>query len=523
MAASVQKSWRCTVCGYIHAGDSAPDFCPVCGAAKSDFEPYIESASSAPPTGPKRWQCMNCNYVHDGSMPPEICPVCGAEKEKFEAVKETEGTGAAETVKAVIVGGGVAGVSAAETIRKASPDSEITLICTESELPYYRLNLTRYLAGEISRDSLPLHSKEWFTEQRIDLLAGVSVEKILLDKKTVILGDDRRIPYEKLILTTGSHPYVPTMQGVSLDGVFTLRTSDDADRMLDRIGKGCKVVCIGGGILGLETAGALAARGADISVLESHDWLMPRQLNPKGGAVLERHIRKIGVNVIRNARTKEIVGDKKVTGVALQDGRVIPADMVVIATGVRPNTSIARKTGIEVNNGIIVDNHMRTSHPDIFAAGDAAEHNGQVYGSWAASQFLGGIAALNAVGIPTRFGGLPRSNTVKALGLDLTSIGKFMPEDGSYIVAEEEKESSYVGFAFRDGRMQGAILIGHPELAASAKKAIESRTDFSAVLKSSPSTADIVFHFNKFKEEFIKMKKIIKELKCFPDYPVQSE
>lgn len=489
-----QKSWRCSVCGYIHSGDSPPDFCPVCGAAKSDFEPYVEITSSAPTTGSKRWQCMNCNYVHDGSMPPEICPVCGAEKEKFEAVKETEGTGTAETVKAVIVGGGVAGVSAAETIRKASPDSEITLICTESELPYYRLNLTRYLAGEISRDSLPLHPREWFSEQRIDLITGVSVEKILLDKKTVILGDDRRIPYEKLILTTGSHPYVPIMQGVSLDGVFTLRTSDDADRMLEMIRKGCKVVGIGGGILGLETAGALATCGADISVLESHDWLMPRQLNPKGGAVLERHIRKIGVNVIRNAKTKEIVGDKKVTGVALQDGRVIPADMVVIATGVRPNTSIARKTGIEVNNGVIVDNHMRTSQPDIFAAGDVAEHNGQVYGSWAASQFQGSIAALNAAGIPTKFGGLPRSSTVKALGLDLTSIGKFMPEDGSYIVVEEEKESAYLEFVFRDGRMQGAILIGHPELAASAKKAIETGMDFSGILKTNPSCSDIVGH-----------------------------
>jgi nitrite reductase (NADH) large subunit len=437
---------------------------------------------------------MNCNYVHDGAMPPDICPVCGAEKEKFEAVRETEGTGTAETVKAVIVGGGVAGVSAAETIRKASPDSEITLICTESELPYYRLNLTRYLAGEISRDSLPLHQKEWFSEQRIDLLMGLSVEKILLDEKAVILGDDRKIPYEKLILTTGSHPYVPAMQGVSLDGVFTLRTSDDADRMLKMIRKGCKVVGIGGGILGLETAGALATCGADISVLESHDWLMPRQLNPRGGAVLERHIRKIGVNVIRNAKTREIVGDKKVTGVALQDGRVIPADMVLIATGVRPNTSIARKTGIEVNTGVIVDNHMRTSQADIFAAGDVAEHNGQVYGSWAASQFQGSIAALNAAGIPTQFGGLPRSNTVKALGLDLTSIGKFMPEDGSYIIVEEEKESAYLEFVFRDGRMQGAILIGHPELATSAKKAIESGKDFSALVSSNPKCADIVGH-----------------------------
>jgi nitrite reductase (NADH) large subunit len=218
---------------------------------------------------------------------------------------------------------------------------------------------------------------------------------------------------------------------------------------------------------------------------------MPRQLNRKGGEFLERHIAGIGVKVMKNARTKAILGDGKVSGFLLQDGRTIAADMVVIATGVRPSTSLARKTGLEVDNGIIVDNHMRTSQPDILAAGDVAEHNGQVYGSWAASQYQGGIAALNAVGIPTQFGGLPRSNTVKALGLDLTSIGRFMPEDGSYIVVEEESEESYVEFVFHDGRMTGAILIGHPELAASAKTAIESGTDFSAVLKANPACADI--------------------------------
>ena len=479
------------VCGYIHSGDSAPDFCPVCGSAKSDFEIYAEPVAAAEEPKVNRWQCLNCNYVHEGSEPPGICPVCGAEKEQFQAIQESEIIVGSSSMKIVIVGGGVAGVSAAESIRKASPDSEITMICTETELPYYRLNLTRYLAGEISRDTLPLHPESWFLENRINLIRGVSVDKILSEKKTIVLPGGKEIIYEKLVLSTGSHPYIPPLQGTSLEGVFTLRTSEDADQILERVKKGCRVVGIGGGILGLETAGALARQGADITLLESHNWLMPRQLNQKGGDVLERHIKKIGVNILKNAHTREIQGDKKVTGIALQDGRTIPADMIVLATGVRPNTSLARKAGIEVNNGIIVDNHLRTSQPDIFAAGDVAEHNGLVYGYWAASQFQGSIAGLNAIGISTRFGGLPRSNTVKALGLDLTSIGKFDPEDGSYIVIEKEGGNSYVEFVFRDGRMLGAIMIGHPELATPAKKAIETKTDFSALLKSNPSCADV--------------------------------
>ncbi len=484
-------SYRCGVCGYVHASDSPPDICPVCGAATTDFEPWAEPVSSTTPVKSSKWQCINCDYVHEGAEPPDACPVCGAEKDKFAPAREAEVATSAVAIRVVIVGGGVAGVSAAETIRKASPDSEITLICVESELPYYRLNLTRYLAGEITRDSLPLHPESWYVEQRITLLRGTSVEKLSIAAKLVTLADGRELIYDKLILTTGSHPYIPPLPGTTLDGVLTLRIAADADRILEGVGKGSRVVCVGGGILGLETAGALAARGADITLLESHGWLMPRQLNQKAGGVLERHVRSLGVKIEKNAKTKEIVGAARVTAVSLQDGRSIPADIVLLTTGVRPNSSLARKTGFEVNNGIIVDNHMRASAADVFAAGDVAEHNGQLYGSWAASQYQGGIAGLNAVGVPTSFGGLPRSNTVKALGLDLTSVGTFQPEDGSYLVYEEETERSYLEFVFRDGKLRGAIVIGRSELAAPAKKAVESGTDFTAFLNSSPSCGDV--------------------------------
>lgn len=486
------QAWRCTVCGYIHVGATAPDECPVCGAAQTEFESYVAPEATRPEARVTRWQCLSCNYVHEGSEPPDVCPVCGAAKDKFEAARAAPSGSGARAIRVVIAGGGIAGVSAAETIRRVSPEASITLLALDPELPYYRLNLTRYLAGEITRDKLPIHPAAWYAEQRIELGCGAMVERIVPEARQVVLGDHRTISYEKLILTLGSHCYVPSLAGTQLHGVIALRTAADADEILRRIGEGARCVCIGGGVLGIETAGALAQRGADVTMLESHDWLMPRQLNRKAADILQRHIQSIGVKVVKNAKTREITRDERVTGVALEDGRVLPAELVVLATGVRPNTALARKTGIEVNTGIVVNNHLECSLPDMFAAGDVAEHNGQVYGAWAASQYQGSIAGLNAVGIRTAFGGLPRSNTLKALGLDITSIGRFQPEDGSYIVVESEALTAYLEFVFRDGRMVGAILIGHSELAAPVKKAVESGADFSELLQAAPTCADVV-------------------------------
>jgi nitrite reductase (NADH) large subunit len=410
-------------------------------------------------------------------------------------VAPTDAPHAAKTVRAVIVGAGIAGMSAAETLRQASPDSPITLIATDPEPPYYRLNLTRYLAGEIDRASLQMHPDPWFAERRIELLRNAEVARLLPDDAAVLLADGRRLPYEALILALGAHPFLPSLDGNTLDGVFTLRTAADADEILRRIRDGARCVCVGGGVLGIETAGALARQGADVTLLESHGWLMPRQLNEAAAAVLERHIGTVGVKVRKHARTQKIVGKGRVEGVLLQDGVSLTADLVLFATGVRPNTALARRAGLPVDQGIIVDAHLSVGIPGVFAAGDVAEFNGQTYGSWAASQYQGSIAALNAVGVPTQFGGLPRANTVKALGLDITSVGLFAPEDGGDLVVESGNAVHHVLFLFRDGRIKGAIIVGRPGLAAAAKQAVESGRDFSVLMsRGLPSCDDIVAH-----------------------------
>ena len=495
MSAIGANAWRCNNCGYVHRGPVQPDSCPVCGAPSVDFIPF-EDAVQPQPAVAGQWRCLNCNYVHTAAAAPAKCPVCEVSGNQFEPIASLNVPmpGSAEAFRAVVVGAGIAGVSAAEAIRSASPRAEITLVASEAPPPYYRLNLTRYLAGEISTDGLPIHPLDWFRDNRIALLAGVRVEEIDLPGRRISVARSGDVPFDRLVLAMGAHPFVPPIQGADRAGVITLRTSEDADRILSGARSGNPVVIIGGGVLGLETAGALARWGANVTLLEGHEWLMPRQLDRAAGERLGRHVAGLGIRLERHATTREIAGAAGVEGVVLADGRMIAASMVIMATGVRPNTHLARRAGLDVNQGVLVNNHMRTSGDGVFASGDVAEHNGVLYGTWAASQYQGSIAGMNAAGLVVLYGGQPRSNSLKVLGLDLMSIGTFEPADGSYTVIDEASDNRYLHFVLRDGRLVGAILLGDMSSGTAVKAAIESGWDFSGLLLGAPSAADVIEH-----------------------------
>ncbi len=496
MVADTGRVWRCAVCGYIHRQPEPPECCPVCGTPRSGFEPFVEEGVSVPKVPVQRWRCVNCTYIHTGPQPPEYCPVCHAPSDRMEGIQ-----GAAEEIsrsgagsKVVIVGVGIAGISAAEAIREASGQAEITLISKEPALPYYRLNLTRYLAGEIGLENLPIHPEEWYREKNIQLLKGMEVSRVLPEEQTVALHGGEKIPFEKLILTVGSHPFLPPFPGAYKEGVTTFRTVNDARQILETARPGSKCVCIGGGILGLETAGALARRGVEVTLVEGYGWLLPRQLTERAAKFLERRVKEMGIKLLVNAQTGEIVGDERVAGVQLKDGRVLPADVVVVSTGVRPNSYLARLAGLEVNQGIIVNNCLFSSNPSILAAGDVAEHRGVLYGIWAPSQYQGNIAGLNAVGISAEFGGIPKSNTLKVLGFDLFSIGKLEPDDASFTVIEQEMDDQFYRFVFRDTHLVGAILLGNTELSIAVNTAVTRKTDFSGLLGGQPDVKAVMDH-----------------------------
>jgi nitrite reductase (NADH) large subunit len=499
MMEKVVTSWRCTVCDYVHTGTEPPGECPVCGAPAAAFEPH---EVFVPPVVKPRigaWTCTVCGYVHRGPEPPGTCPVCGAPREAFEPREEEPAAASGRTEAAamadrvVIIGGGIAAVSAAEALRTAAPGAGIVVLSKEDRLPYHRLNLTRYLAGEVAAENLPIHSADWYTERGITLRLGEAAASFDGSRKTVRLGSGEELAWDTLILAAGSHPFVPPVPGASREGVTALRTKDEADRILAAAARGGRCVCIGGGILGLETAGALARRGATVTVIEGFGWLLPRQLDQRAGELLADRVRGIGVDLRLKAKVRELVGDECVRGVELEGAGVLDADLVVLATGVRPNSYLARMVGLEVAGGVVVDDRLRTSHPAIYAAGDVASHRGVVYGTWGPAQFQGTIAGMNAAGGEVEFGGIPRSNTLKVLDVDLFSIGVVTPEDASSeVMSHETSDGHFYRFVIRDNALVGAILLGDTRLTARVKSLVESKADVTDLLRGRSTSRDFL-------------------------------
>ena len=487
----VTQRWCCTVCGYLHLGEALPDCCPVCGATPELFE--ASTVLPAPEQrAPTAWRCMNCDYVHEGAAPPENCPVCGVGADQFEPVARQEQNSAnqAMTGAIVIIGGGIAGLSAAEAARGGAPAASVTLICQEADLPYYRLNLTRYLAGEITASELPVHPASWYAERRITVVNDAEVVAIDRAAGSVSLKRHPALPYDKLILTMGAHPSVPPIPGTDRDNVVTLRTCRDAEVILRQGQAGTRCVIIGGGVLGLEAAAALARRKVQVTLVEGFDWLLPRQLNRAAGERIAEEVLAQGITLVCSARVKELQGGGEVRAVVLESGEILPADLVIISAGVRSNSYLARMAGLDVNNGVVVDQHLCTSDPDIYAAGDLAEHLGLVYGTWAPSQFQGTIAGLNAAGAGAVFAGIPRSNSLKVLGVDLFSIGLVHPDDASYLVFEAE-QGPYQLFVFRDSHLVGAILLGDTSIAPALKRLIETNASCADLLAGVPGAGAI--------------------------------
>jgi nitrite reductase (NADH) large subunit len=476
------KSWVCLVCGYVHHGDEPPECCPVCGAPASDFE--LQEAAPAPAAAPvvTKWRCLVCGYEHDGDGPPEACPVCGVPAEEFEACAPESPVASRRDDKRsiVILGGGIAGVSAAEGARQASSSAEIVLVSAEEHLPYYRLNLTRRLAGEIGDEALPIHPESWYEEKQIQLLRGQKASELRPESKQVVLKDGRELSYDSLILACGAHPFVPPVPGAEKKGVFTIRTLEDVQALEGMLSPGAPCVCIGGGILGLETAGALAKRGIAVTLLENYGYLLPRQLNREASALLSEEVKGLGIQICSQAAAAAIIGEDAVEGVVLKDGTELPAAAVCITTGIRSNSHLARRAGLAVGQGVVVDNHLQTSVPDIYAAGDCAEYGGCVYGLWEPAQYQGNIAGMNAAGVPTEFGGIARMTTLKVLGMKMFSLGTINPKDGSYTEISTTEDDTYRCYLFRDNRLAGAILVGDTSLASTAARLLREKTDCSA-------------------------------------------
>jgi nitrite reductase (NADH) large subunit len=360
----------------------------------------------------------------------------------------------------VIVGNGAAGTTAAEHIRKNDRDGKITIL-TEEELPfYYRIRLIDYLGGDIEEGQLIARDEDWYGERGIKLMTGVRVAGGDPAKRLIQTENGEEFSYDRLLLATGSYPFLPPITGTDTGGTFTLRNIRDARAILSCCLHRSELVMIGGGLLGLETGNALRRRGMNVTVVEFLPRLLPRQLDVRGAAKLTRLMEDMGFTFHIGKSVGEILGKQNVERVILQTGEEIPAEVVIVAAGVRPNLELARRFGLKCDRGIVVDSLLRSSRPQIFAAGDAAEHNGVVYGIWPAAVQQGRAAGTNMAGGSLEYRGTTMVNRLKVAGIDLASMGKIDPEN-RYRSEVEETETVYRKRVYDDDdKLIGGILLG---------------------------------------------------------------
>ena len=365
----------------------------------------------------------------------------------------------------VIVGNGVAGITAAQAIQKSRPDADITVYSLEPYLYYPRPKLWDFLSGKLSLEELYFHPQEWYEERGIEVHLGVSVTEIDRRAKKVRLSTGAADAYDRLLLANGGLPFVPPIENAGVEGVFTLRNIDDALAIREYAARARTAVVIGGGLLGLESARGLKDLGLEVTVLEFFSWLLPKQLDEQGSEVLARQIEGMGIRTITGAMSEAIEGDGHATGVRLKDGRFVPGDIVLVSAGVRPDVGLAGAAGLQVDRGVVVNEHLQTSDPVVYAAGDVAEFAGHVYGIIPAAVEQGRAAGTNMTGGNVTYAGTVPSNTLKVVGIDLTTIGTFnAPGDEyrEYRVRDIEK-GIYKKLVVNQNRLAGAILLGLPK------------------------------------------------------------
>jgi len=280
----------------------------------------------------------------------------------------------------VVVGNGMAGMACVEAILKYAPRFEITVFGDETHVNYNRVLLSSVLAGERAAEDIVINPLEWYQRNDIRLHVGVRIVDVDPVAKTVTGNDGSVTPYDTLLLATGSSAWMPRIEGLDRDGVLAFRTLDDTRELMRRAGPATKAVVIGGGLLGLEAARGLQVQGCQVTVVHLMPTLMERQLDPDGGAYLMGKMEELGIRVLLGRTTVAVLGNGHVEGVALSDNSCLEADLVVVAAGIRPNVDLAHKAGVAVNRGIVVNDHMETSSPDVFAVGECAEHRGVCYG-----------------------------------------------------------------------------------------------------------------------------------------------
>ena len=381
-----------------------------------------------------------------------------------------------------IIGCGVASITAARAIRQNAPEDNVTVYTDENHLYYPRPRLYEVLSGEKTVEEIYSYTPDWYAKLGINLQLGKKVLKISLANKELTLEGVLKAKYDKLLLANGARSFVPPIKGVDKKGIFTLRTVEDAVAIRDYAARTRKAIVIGGGLLGLEFAQCLRKLGQQVEVVEVYPRLLPMQLDQDGSAILEDYIRKLGIDMLLGVKTVEVLGKETVAGVSLDDGRDVSGELILISAGVRSNIRLAADAGIKVNKGVVVDDYLRTSADDVYAAGDVLEFHGRVYGIIPPAIEQASIASANMLdGVKRVYTGTIPSMTLKVAGISLTSMGLVNPEDSKYeeIRRIDKNEGTYKKIVLDQGKIVGAILLGDRKDTSTLAKLMQQQTDVS--------------------------------------------
>jgi len=382
----------------------------------------------------------------------------------------------------VIVGNGAAGAAAAEKIRAGDPQGRITVFSAEPEPFYYRPRLTEFIAGQVDLAGFTLHDAAWYSQRAMDLRLGERVVEIDPAAGRVRSDKGMSLGYDALLLATGARSFIPPVPGRDKAGVLALRDAADARKIMARAQKTKTAALIGGGLLGLEAGHALVRLGLEVQVVEFFDRLLPRQMDPAGAARLQTLLEGLGFSFFLGAKAQEILGGQEVEGLKLEDGRDLQAGLILFSAGIRPNLDLAQTLGLEIDKGVKVNDRLETSRQGIWAAGDLTEHRGRLYGIWPASQEQGAAAGTNMAGGSVEYQGTVMSNSLKVVGVDLTSTGQIDAE-GKYQAAVYQAEGVYRKIVVDQGKIIGLIFLGATAGLKEAQAALKSGREVSGLLE----------------------------------------
>ncbi|WNK00262.1 FAD-dependent oxidoreductase [Thalassospiraceae bacterium LMO-JJ14] len=387
--------------------------------------------------------------------------------------------------KIVIIGNGTSGMAAADEIRRLSPTCKIDVIARENHPFYNRMAIGRLLYGRTGLDDLYLLAPDWYEKKNVDLWLNTRATDVDREKKLVKLGTGESLPYDKLIMAQGASAAVPPAEGVDKPGCFVLREAVDAQAIRAwRQEKDCtRAVVQGGGVLGVEAADALRRLNLDTTIVQRSGRLMNRELDERGSELLEHFLETLGIHVVTGASVAAIKGDDRVEGIELTNGDIIPANLFVTCAGVKANTALPEKIGLEVNRGIVVDAQMRTSDPDILAVGDVAELPGTVGGLWAVGTAQAAVAAQVLFGREAAYKAPNTMVSLKMDGIDVKGYGNLETGDDVIDVSEPADSGNlHRRLVIKDGILKGAVFVGPPGTGKDLAQVIQSQVDLSPII-----------------------------------------